>query len=167
MTKSTASVKGPAPAIRKARVGEVPEIRRLLLEFAGQKEWNVLPRKMADLYSLLRDYYVCREEEGPLLGIAALHIFWEDLAEIRSLVVVPESQRRGLGSRLMDTCLEEARLLGLKRVFVLTSEAGFFERFGFKEVPRGELPVIVWAECTDCVKFPDCDEFPMMLDLWS
>ncbi len=149
--------------IRKARISEVPDIYRLLAEFASQ--WDILPRKMVELYSSLRDYFVYREDRGPIVGIAALHIFWENLGEIRSLAVVEERRQQGIGRRLVESCLNEARTLGLTRVFALTSQPGFFERFGFRTVTRDDLPPIIWAECVQCLKFPDCDEIPMLLDL--
>jgi amino-acid N-acetyltransferase len=150
--------------IRKAKVSEVPEIYRMLAEFARNHEWAILPRKMAELYSLVRDYFVCREDRGPIRGIAALHIFWEDWGEIRSLAVEPSYQDRGIGSRLVASCLAEARDLGLKKVFVLTSlkQADFFQRLGFDKVPKGDLPPIIWAECANCLKYPACDEIPML-----
>lgn len=149
--------------IRKAMIREVPEIRRMLGEFAPHGE--VLPRTMADLYSQVRDYFVYREGEGPLMGLAALHICWEGLGEIRSVAVSPEHRGRGIGTRLVQNCLAEARTLGLKQVFLLTMRPEFFARFGFAVVPREELLPIVWADCVNCVKFPDCDEVPMMLNL--
>lgn len=149
--------------IRKALIHEVPEIRRLLTEFA--QKGDILPRTLADLYGQLRDYCVFREDQGPLLGVAALHICWEGLGEIRSLAVVPAHQRKGIGSNLVKSCLAEARALGLNQVFCLTLRPDFFKRFGFEIVSREELLPIVWADCVNCVKFPDCDEIPMMLNL--
>lgn len=149
--------------IRKALIHEVPEIRRLLTEFA--QKGDILPRTLADLYGQLRDYCVFREDQGPLLGVAALHICWEGLGEIRSLAVVPAHQRKGIGSNLVKSCLAEARALGLNQIFCLTLRPDFFKRFGFQVVSREELLPIVWADCVNCVKFPDCDEIPMMLNL--
>ncbi|MBM4284495.1 MAG: N-acetyltransferase [Deltaproteobacteria bacterium] len=150
--------------IRKARLAEIPEIYRLLNEYSGR--WNVLPRSLSELYSYVRDFFVCRDDAGgPLLGIAALHVFWEDLGEIRSLLVIPSHQGRGLGSSLVNGCLEEARELGLKQVFVLTDSTAFFERFGFRIFPREKLHPRIWADCVKCLKYPDCDEIPMMLRL--
>ncbi len=153
--------------IRKAHVNEVPEIYRLLVNFSKKEEWDILPRKMADLYNLVRDFFVYRKDQGRIRGIAALHIFWEDLGEIRSLGVSPELRKKGIGSLLVKKCLEEARDLGLKRVFVLTTtkNSDFFKRFGFVETHKDNLPRIIWGECRDCLKFPDCDEIPMMLNL--
>ncbi|OGR09355.1 MAG: GNAT family N-acetyltransferase [Desulfobacca sp. RBG_16_58_9] len=149
--------------IRKAKIHEVPEIRRFLAEFT--LEGGILPRTLADLYGQLRDYFVYREDQGPLIGVGALHICWAGLGEIRSVAVAPEHRGRGIGSRLVTTCLAEARVLGLSEIFLLTLVPDFFQRFGFKVVSREELLPIVWADCVNCVKFPDCDEIPMILNL--
>jgi amino-acid N-acetyltransferase len=149
--------------IRKAQIHEVREIWRMLHDFADQ---DVLPRSMADLYSQVREYFVYRGDYDHIIGIAALHIFWEDLAEIRSVAVLPNFQRRGIGSRLVKKCLEEADSLGLKKVFALTTRPDFFKRLGFRIVPNEHLPNIIWSECKDCFKYPDkCNEIPMLLDL--
>jgi amino-acid N-acetyltransferase len=149
--------------IRKAKIHEVPEIRRFLGTFS--QDGGILPRTLADLYGQLRDYYVYREDQGPILGIAALHICWAGLGEIRSVAVAPTHQRRGIAARLVQTCLAEAHALGLSEIFLLTLVPEFFQRFGFQVVSREELLPIVWADCVNCIKFPDCDEIPMLLDL--
>jgi amino-acid N-acetyltransferase len=151
--------------IRKARIHEVPEIRRFLTEFS--LDGGILPRTLADLYGQLRDYYVYRQDQGPLLGIAALHICWAGLGEIRSVAVAMAHQRQGIASRLVETCLAEARAIGLSEIFLLTLVPDFFQRFGFRIVSREDLLPIVWADCVNCVKFPDCDEIPMVLNLES
>ncbi len=151
--------------IRKAKLQEVPQIFRLLSDFSGR--WNILPRSLSELYSFVRDYFVYKEDGRgeDILGIAALHVFWENLGEIRSLMVIPEQQGQGIGSKLVESCLEEARTLGLKQIFVLTDRLDFFRRFGFKEFPREKLHPRIWADCVKCLKFPDCDEVPMVLEL--
>jgi amino-acid N-acetyltransferase len=149
--------------IRKARINEVPEIRRFLVDFS--QDGGILPRTLADLYDQLRDYYVYRGDHGPILGIAALHICWAGLGEIRSVAVLPDHQHQGIASRLVATCLQEARDIGLSEIFVLTLVPEFFQRFGFRVVSREDLLPIVWADCVNCIKFPDCDEIPMLLDL--
>lgn len=149
--------------IRKALIREVPEIWRMLHEFADK---DVLPRTMADLYSQVREYFVYRQDQGPIIGVAALHVYWEDLGEIRSVAVLPEFQKTGIGSRLVKKCVEEAEAIGLKKVFALTTRPQFFERLGFRIVPNDDLPKIIWSECKDCLKFPDkCNEIPMILEL--
>jgi amino-acid N-acetyltransferase len=90
---------------------------------------------------------------------------WEDLGEIRSLAVVEEARRMGLGSKLVEACLAEAIELGLSRVFVLTMSREFFSRFGFSEIEKSRLPHKIWADCIQCPKFPDCDEISMILEL--
>ena len=149
--------------IRKAQIQEVPEIRRFLVQFS--QDGGILPRTLADLYGQLRDYYVYRENQGPLLGIGALHICWAGLGEIRSVAVSPAHRGRGIASRIVETCLAEAQAIGLSEIFLLTLAPEFFQRFGFRVVSREELLPIVWADCVNCVKFPDCDEVPMLLDL--
>jgi amino-acid N-acetyltransferase len=149
--------------IRKAKINEVPEIRRFLVEFS--LDGGILPRTLADLYSQLRDYYVYRENQGPILGIASLHICWAGLGEIRSVAVTPTHRGQKIASRLVETCLIEARTIGLSEIFLLTLVPEFFQRFGFKVVSREDLLPIVWADCVNCIKFPDCDEIPMLLEL--
>ena len=162
----TTLICNPWKMIRKGFEGiqEVPEIRRFLAEFA--LDGGILPRTLADLYGQLRDYFVYRRDQGPILGIAALHVCWAGLGEIRSLAVLPEHAKTGIGSRLVETCLREARALGLNEdLLSLTLHAGFLSNsFGFREVSRDDLLPIVWADCVNCVKFPDCDEIPMLLE---
>jgi amino-acid N-acetyltransferase len=149
--------------IRKAKIHEVPEIRRFLGEFS--LDGGILPRTLAQLYDQLRDYFVFREDKGPIIGVGALHICWAGLGEIRSVAVSPGHRGRGIGSQLVKTCVAEARVLGLSEIFLLTLVPDFFKAFGFKVVSREELLPIVWADCVNCIKFPDCDEIPMLLEL--
>lgn len=148
--------------IRKARIGDVKDIQKLLTNFASRGE--MLSRSLSELYEALRDFYVF-EEDGQLLGTSALHIVWEDLAEVRSVAVAESVGRRGIGSQVVGACIEEARSLGLKRLFCLTYKPDFFAKFGFKVADKSELPHKVWGDCIKCVKFPDCDEIAMILEL--
>jgi len=149
--------------IRKAQIQEVPEIWRMLHDFADQ---DVLPRSMGDLYTQVREYFVYRHNQGPVIGVAALHIFWEDVAEIRSVAVLKEFQRTGIGTQLVKKCVAEAAAIGLQRVFALTTRPEFFERLGFQKVDNNDLPNHIWSECINCLKYPDkCNEIPMLLDL--
>ncbi|GFO56341.1 acetyltransferase [Geomonas sp. Red276] len=148
--------------IRKAKISDVKEIQKLLTGYANKGD--MLSRSLSELYESLRDFYIF-EEEGKLLGTSALHIVWEDLAEVRSVAVAAEAGRRGVGSQVVGACLDEARTLGLKRLFCLTYKPEFFSKLGFKVVDKSELPHKVWGDCIKCVKFPDCDEIAMILDL--
>jgi amino-acid N-acetyltransferase len=148
--------------IRKAQIADVKDIQKLLMTFANRGD--MLSRSLSELYESLRDFYVV-EEDGVLLGAAALHIVWEDLAEVRSVAVVEDSGRKGIGSRLVQACISEAREIGLKRIFCLTYKPDFFAKHGFHLVDKAELPHKVWGDCIKCPKFPDCDENAMILDL--
>lgn len=148
--------------LRKAQISDVREIQKLLTFYANRGE--MLSRSLSELYESIRDFYLC-EEGGKLLGTCALHIMWEDLAELRSVAVAEEVGRQGIGTRLVQACLDEARALGLKKVFCLTYKPDFFGKFGMRIVDKSELPHKVWTDCIKCVKFPDCDEIAMILDL--
>jgi len=148
--------------IRKAQISDVKEIQKLLMTFANRGD--MLSRSLSELYESLRDFYVV-EEGGVLLGAAALHIVWEDLAEVRSVAVTEDAGRKGIGSRLVQACIAEAREIGLKRIFCLTYKPDFFAKHGFLLVDKAELPHKVWGDCIKCPKFPDCDENAMILDL--
>lgn len=148
--------------IRKAQIADVKYIQKLLMTFANRGD--MLSRSLSELYESLRDFYVV-EEGGVILGAAALHIVWEELAEVRSVAVSEDAGRKGVGSRLVQACISEAREIGLKRIFCLTYKPDFFAKHGFRLVDKAELPHKVWGDCIKCPKFPDCDENAMILDL--
>ena len=128
---------------------------------------HLLPRAEAwriTVQKTLRDFFVCRRD-GEVAGCAALHISWQGLGEVRSLAVVEQAQGGGVGRELLESCLEEARALGMTRVFVLTYVPEFFQKFGFALTPKESLPHKVWADCLNCHKFPDCDEVALIKEL--
>lgn len=141
--------------IRPAQMGDVRAIHALLATFANKG--LMLSRSISSLYDHLRDFVVY-EENGTVLGIVALHICWDDLAEIRSLAVAEERQKCGIGALLVESCLDEANSLEIGKVFVLTYQAAFFRKFGFKDCDKQDLPHKIWSDCIHCPKFPDCDE---------
>jgi amino-acid N-acetyltransferase len=148
--------------LRRARVADVREIQRLINFFADRDE--MLPRSLNELYENLRDYFVVESDSG-MVGCCALHVTWADLCEIKGLAVGEDSRGRGLGAQLVEKCIGDARVLGLPRIFVLTYIPTYFERFGFRQVEKADLPQKVWTECIRCPKFPDCGEVSMILDL--
>jgi amino-acid N-acetyltransferase len=148
--------------LRKAKIADVKDIQKLLMIFANRGD--MLSRSLSEIYESLRDFYVV-EDEGVVLGAAALHIVWDDLAEVRSVAVDEAAGRKGIGSRLVDACISEAREIGLRRIFCLTYKPDFFAKHGFHLVDKSELPHKVWGDCIKCPKFPDCDENAMILDL--
>lgn len=124
----------------------------------------MLPRSLNELYENLRDFWVALDD-GKIAGCAALHVSWDDLAEIKSLAVAEEVQGKGVGKKLVSLCLDEARELGVKKVFTLTYKPGYFKRFGFKIVKNSALPHKVWADCINCCKFPNCNETALIKKL--
>ncbi len=144
--------------IRKAKLSDMKIIHRLIAEQA--KSGHILARAISDLYSQVRDFSVL-EESGEMIGCGSLHIVWEDLAEIRSLAVKTSHQGHRLGTQLIEALLEEARGMGIRRVFVLTYRQRLFERLGFSVMDKSQLPHKIWADCIRCTKFPECDEIAL------
>ena len=154
----------PGFYLRKARIDDVKTIHALLMACA--KGELLLPRSYNQLYSHLRDFYVLAAKEGKeVKGCCALSICWEQLAEIRSLVVHPDLQKQGWGRRLVEACLSESVTLGVYKVFTLTYQREFFSKMGFEEVSKEKLPQKVWADCINCPKFPECDEIAMVMEM--
>src|SRR4030043_2404262 len=148
--------------IRKAKLKDVKEIQQLIKLYAPRG--GILPRSLSELYDDLRDFFVFIWNRK-VIGICALHICWDDLAEVRSLAVEERDQNKGMGAKLVNACLEESKKLGAKRVFALTYQPEFFEKMGFKKVDKTVLPHKIWTDCLKCVKFPDCDEIARVKEL--
>lgn len=148
--------------IRKAILQDARQIHKLLLNYA--KDGLVLPRSLMDIFEAIRDFYVFVEDDR-IVGAAALNICWEDLAEVRSLVVDVNQKGRGIGRYLVEACISEARQLGIGRVFALTYQQTFFEKLGFQVIEKSELPHKIWGDCIKCAKFPECDEIALSLSL--
>jgi amino-acid N-acetyltransferase len=152
----------PAKNIRKAVLGDVKDIAALVADFA--KKGDMLPRPLTEIYSTIRDFVVY-VEGGVILGTCALHISWETMAEVRSLAVDETVASKGVGAELVARCLEDARPLGVKQVFALTYRTEFFEKLGFKQVDKEILPQKIWSDCVKCMKFPNCDENAVIIEL--
>ncbi|MEA3428083.1 MAG: N-acetyltransferase [Thermodesulfobacteriota bacterium] len=150
--------------IRKAKIKDIKAIHRLLSEYG--KKGELLPRPLSELYDHLRDFSVCVDvQQDEVLGCCALQFCWEDLAEIRSLAVQPEHTNKNIGSTLTEAALSEAKSYNMKQVFTLTYRPEFFKKYGFVEIDRSELPLKIWGDCLQCVKFPDCDAIAMMKNI--
>ncbi len=145
--------------IRKAKIKDIKQIQELVNSFAKQN--IMLPRSLNELYENIRDFWVA-EEKGKIAGCAAMHISWDDLAEIKSVAVAKKHRGKGMGRELIASCLEEASDLGAKKVFVLTYQPEYFKKFGFKRVKHASLPHKIWAECINCCKFPNCQEIALL-----
>lgn len=151
--------------IRNATMADIKEIHALLSHFAAQG--MLLGRALSSLYDQLRDFkvFVTPDHQSSakmpaevVAGSAALHVCWENLAEIRSLAVLERFQGQDIGTSLVKSCLAEADTLGITKVFTLTYQPGFFKKLGFREIDKNELPHKVWSDCINCPKFPDCNE---------
>jgi len=146
--------------IRKAKLTDVKAMQTLINQYADSGQ--MLPRTLNELYENLRDFHVY-EEDDKLVGVCALHVSWDGLAEIRSLAVRPDRKKQGIGAQLVRRCLAEASELQIGRVFVLTYQDGFFRKLGFADIDKKELPHKIWTDCLNCVKFPDCDEASLVI----
>jgi amino-acid N-acetyltransferase len=147
--------------IRPARVEDVDAMRALIDRYAAED--RMLSRSRDFLLEHLRDFVVA-EADG-FAGCCALAVLTPELAEIRSLAVLPEAGRRGVGKALVQACVDEARRLGLRRVFALTLVPDFFERCGFTLTSLGRLPEKSASECPVCPKRFACDEQAMLVHL--
>jgi amino-acid N-acetyltransferase len=148
--------------IKKAAITDVKDIQKMVNEFARREE--MIPRSINELYENLRDFFVAEDDNG-ITGVCALHVLWDDLAEIRSLAVHKESQGAGIGSRLVKHCLADAKKLGISRVFALTYRPTFFRQLGFTDIDKASLPQKIWGDCIRCPKFPECDEHALIINL--
>lgn len=146
-------------SLEKASIKHATAIHQMINCFADKGE--MLPRSLSEIYENIRDYFVVRQDER-VIACAALHVSWEDLAEIKSLAVTEDSQKQGIGAQLVAACLNEANELGIATVFCLTYQPAFFEKFGFGQVDKMELPRKIWGDCLRCPKFPDCDEVALI-----
>lgn len=163
--RSVKPLPGPQPLIRKARLSDVNDMFRIINHYADKQ--LMLPKTQLQLYENLRDYSIAFDDaaQDRMLGCGALHIYWENLAEIRALAVAPGITGRGIGTSLVETLLNEAREMEIEQVFCFTYEPRFFSRFGFIQVEHRTMPLKVYNECFHCPKFNKCDELAMVLHL--
>ncbi len=146
--------------IRPARVGDVPAVYELIRTFADRK--LMIRRSLGELYESIREFQVAIDAENRVIGCVALHVFWADLAELKCLAVAEEVHGRGIGRQLVEACWKEARELEIKSVFALTYSVDFFERCGYHQIDKAELPHKIWNECVRCPLFPNCQEVALI-----
>ncbi len=131
--------------IRRARARDVRAVRRLVDANAGSG--RLLGKDTVTLYEDVQEFWVAeRASDGVVVGCGALHVMWDDLAEIRTIAVAEGCQGHGVGHRIVDALLATARELGVHRVFVLTFATGFFARHGFEELAGTPVSPAVYAE---------------------
>jgi amino-acid N-acetyltransferase len=141
--------------VEKARIADVPQMHKLINGFADRGQ--MLARPLSELYESVRDFFVIRDGDE-VIACAALHVAWSDMAEIRSVAVAEDSQRKGIGARIVAACLKEAGEMGIETVFCFTYRPEFFKEQKFVDIDKMELPRKVWTDCFRCPKFPNCDE---------
>ena len=176
-----ATANGNGVTIRKAGVADVPAMHAIINDAA---EFGLMLHKsLAVLYENVREFHVAEAAGEPaqdaaprgdvasggdvafggeVVGVCGLSIIWADLAEVASLAVRPDRRGLGLGRRLVEACLAEARAMRVRKAMTLTYERAFFEKLGFAVVDRQELPMKVWSECVACPKNQACDEIAMV-----
>ena len=143
--------------IFNATTVDVASIHQLIKVYADKQ--IVLPRSLLLIFQHLQCMYVVKDK---VVGVAGLHVLGKDLAEVRSLVVDPEYQHKGIGRMLVKHIIIESSKLGVKRLISLTYQVDFFIKCGFKIVEKETLPEKVWIDCINCPKFNRCDEVAMI-----
>ena len=142
-------------SVRQAKIADAQAIQRLVRLWA--EKGKMLHRPLPEIYESIRDFSVY-ESEGRIVGVIALHVVWETIAEIRSLVIDEGHESKGVGKLLVKTALADAADLGVSEVFALTYIPDFFGKIGFSVIDKQNLPHKIWSDCVKCHKFPDCDE---------
>ena len=144
---------------------KIPDVKAIysLINFYAERD-KMLFRSMADIYENLQAFLVA-ELNGNVVGCCALQIVWSDLAEIKSLAVDEANTEKGIGKMLVEAATEQARQLGLPRVFALTLNPDFFEKMGFQVTEKDALPMKVWSDCARCPKQQNCDEVAVIKKL--
>lgn len=148
--------------VRPAVAGDVPAIHDLI-KYHAQMGRMIL-RGFDELYADLRSFMVA-EDHGKLIGCASVHLFWNDLAELKCVAVKEDQQRRGIGRAVVDACHTDLRRLGIQKAFALTGATTFFEKLGYRVVAKDSLPRFIWGECVRCPSFPVCNEEALVFDL--
>ena len=150
--------------IRPAKVSDVKAIHKLVEFYAEKKE--MLHRSLNSIYENIQEYIVAEDEKGQVAACGALHVSWEDLAEVKALAVAEEYARQGLGTKIVEQLEKNAKELGVKKVFSLSFKPNFFiDKLGYKIIPKETLPHKIWSECINCHLFPDCGEVPLLKEL--
>ena len=147
-------------SVRHARISDAKAISALINCYAEHDK--MLFRSLAEIYENLQMFLVA-DEEGAVVGCCALEIIWANLAEIKSLAVAPGQKGKGLGRALVEAAVDQARQLGVPRVFALTLEPRFFAKVGFDVVEKDTLPMKVWSDCARCPKQQCCDEIAVAM----
>jgi len=148
-----------ALGIRKAGMRDIPRMLSLINSYAANG--IMLPRTEFEISENIRDFSVAYDGDR-LAGCGALHFYTPVTAEVRSLAVLPECTRLGVGRAIVDALESEAHENSLESIFAFTYVPQFFATLGFVEVERGELPLKAWKDCLRCPRFQNCDEIAVV-----
>ncbi|MDR1418571.1 MAG: N-acetyltransferase [Endomicrobium sp.] len=148
--------------IRPAKVIDVKKIYSLVNHYADNKE--MLHRSLNAIYENIQEFVVL-EYENTIVGCGALHVSWSDLAEVKALAVSESFKGKGFGRKIVEKLHENAKYLGIEKVFTLTFKPEFFKKLGYSVIPKETLPHKIWSECVNCHLFPDCGEVPLMISM--
>jgi amino-acid N-acetyltransferase len=159
---------------RRARPSDTRPILNLINFYSTKGV--MLPRSFAQVVEKIRDFTVAVSPsadtsgdrgavQDEVKGVVALHVVGEELAEVRSLAVAESLQGQGVGKKLLQSCIDDAKEMRLQRIFTLTYQTEFFTKLGFDKVEKLTLPQKIWGDCIHCAKFSDCDEIAMLKDL--
>lgn len=149
--------------LTKANLSDIENMQKLVIPEV--EAGVILARSSDEIATNIRSYILARED-GEIVGFCALHIHTPTLAEIRSLIVKESKRGMGIGQSLIDKAMQEAKILGLKKVLTLTYKQSFFEKLGFIEIPKESIPEHkIWADCIKCKHFPICNEVSLIKTL--
>jgi amino-acid N-acetyltransferase len=147
----------------KPTINHIQDMQNLVL--ADVENGNILVRNESEMATTIRSYTVVYDGDL-LVGFVALHIHSITLAEIRSLVVRDTYRGKGIGKKLIQNCIDEAKEIELKELLVLTYKQSLFEKFGFNVIEKASIPdTKIWADCIKCKHFPICDEISLTLSI--
>jgi len=146
--------------LKKAKLSDIPEMQKLVEKEI--KEGVILKRNDDEVATNIRSYIlVFRDKE--LVGYGALHIHSPSLSEIRSLIVKENARGLGIGKKIVEYCIEEAKELRVKEILTLTYIADFFKKLGFIEIDKEKIPEHkIWQDCIKCIHFPVCNEISLI-----
>ncbi len=137
-------------SVRTARTSDVPHIQKLIEPLVNRR--ILLGKDNVVFYEAIQEFRVAESADGEVIGCGALHVIWQDLGEVRTLAVVPDWLHRGVGHAMLERLEDDAKVLGLTRLFCLTFEVDFFDRHGFAPMQEEPLDPAVYAEL---VRSPD------------
>ncbi len=148
--------------IRKATVKDVNSMLDLINIYANKG--LMLAKTRYKLFSTVQNFFVA-EDTGKVVGCVSISVIWDDLCEICSLAVLEEYKKQGIGRKLINACIDEAKKLEISKIIALTYQDKFFEKLNFKQVDKDRFPRKLWRECLECPKLENCDELAYLYEI--